>query len=291
MIEQVCGQYVAHACDSYLSCRMRCMDLRTHTISSSWIFSHMRVWTCYRYAAQVADACVVAWGCAQVVSSSPVWACAPTRATPASADVCWRLLVYDDVCMLRLCPVVTSPVWACAPTPPSAGQMQSDCEWWGTICVHTSAYASIRQHASADAGTNAVWLWMMSDCMCAYTSCCSGNIWHILYAEHLCYKLCDWYVELTNSVSFAYPWVYNTLHTLRFCKIYLLDLVCWQQLINQELKWRPIYECRWDERLKTKVEESTRLTYTGLLGELGHLKIKTRLIDEKFASVMGECVI
>ncbi len=46
---------------------------------------------------------------------------------------------------------------------------------------------------------------------------------------------------------------------------------------------------RW--KTKTKDEESTRLTYTGFLGELEHLKIKTRLIDEKFASVMGECVI
>jgi hypothetical protein len=45
------------------------------------------------------------------------------------------------------------------------------------------------------------------------------------------------------------------------------------------------------ERLKPKGEESTYLTYTGLIGELEHLKIKTRLIDEKFASVMGECVI
>jgi hypothetical protein len=44
---------------------------------------------------------------------------------------------------------------------------------------------------------------------------------------------------------------------------------------------KPIYECRC---------ESTRLAYTGLLGELEHLKIKTRLIDEKFASVMGEYV-
>jgi hypothetical protein len=50
-------------------------------------------------------------------------------------------------------------------------------------------------------------------------------------------------------------------------------------------------ECRSDERLKTKVEESTRLTYTGLIGELEHLKIKTRLIDEIFASVMGEYVL
>ncbi len=37
-------------------------------------------------------------------------------------------------------------------------------------------------------------------------------------------------------------------------------------------------------------EKSTRLVYTGLIGELEHLKIKTRSIDEKFASVMGEYV-
>jgi hypothetical protein len=58
-----------------------------------------------------------------------------------------------------------------------------------------------------------------------------------------------------------------------------------------ELKLKPSYECRCDERLKTKDEESTRLTYTGLLRKLEHLKIKSRLTDEKFASVMGECVI
>ena len=37
------------------------------------------------------------------------------------------------------------------------------------------------------------------------------------------------------------------------------------------------------------------LVYTGLLGELGHLKIpfkiETRLRGEMFESVMGECVI
>ncbi len=42
------------------------------------------------------------------------------------------------------------------------------------------------------------------------------------------------------------------------------------QSIKRELKTRPIYECRCDERLKTKTEESTRLTYTGLLVELKH---------------------
>jgi hypothetical protein len=57
--------------------------------------------------------------------------------------------------------------------------------------------------------------------------------------------------------------------------------------MKREVKTRPIYECRCDERLKTKAEESTPLAYTGLLGELEHLKIETRLIDEMFVSVMG----
>jgi hypothetical protein len=61
--------------------------------------------------------------------------------------------------------------------------------------------------------------------------------------------------------------------------------------IKRGLKMRPIYECRYDERLKTKDEESTRLTYTVLLGDLEHLTIKVRLIDEKSSSVMGEYVI
>ena len=50
-----------------------------------------------------------------------------------------------------------------------------------------------------------------------------------------------------------------------------------------------IYEYRCDERLKTKKEESIRLTDTGLVVELERLKTKTRLKDEKFASVKGEC--
>jgi hypothetical protein len=57
---------------------------------------------------------------------------------------------------------------------------------------------------------------------------------------------------------------------------------------KQDLKTRPIYECRCDERLKSKSKKSTHLTYTGSYGELEHLKMKTRLINEMFASVMGE---
>jgi hypothetical protein len=52
-----------------------------------------------------------------------------------------------------------------------------------------------------------------------------------------------------------------------------------------------MYECRCDERLRLKVEGSTSLGYTGLLGGLEPLKIETRLRDERFDCVMGECVI
>ena len=72
-------------------------------------------------------------------------------------------------------------------------------------------------------------------------------------------------------------------------------LVAWYDVvyyksIKRELKTRPIYECRFDKRLKTKVEESTRLACTLLVAELEHPKIETRLIDEMFASEMGEYV-
>ena len=43
------------------------------------------------------------------------------------------------------------------------------------------------------------------------------------------------------------------------------------------------------KRLKTKVEESTHLSYTLLCPELEHLKIETRLIDEMFVSEMSMC--
>jgi hypothetical protein len=52
---------------------------------------------------------------------------------------------------------------------------------------------------------------------------------------------------------------------------------------------KPIYECRCNGRLQTK--RFTHLTHTGSVVELEHLKIKTRLTNEKFASVKGECEI
>jgi hypothetical protein len=82
---------------------------------------------------------------------------------------------------------------------------------------------------------------------------------------------------------------------LFFCAFFLfpfllLLFVC-HEAIKRELKRRPIYECRCDETLKAKAEGSTRLGYTGLRRGLDHLKVETRLIDERFASEMCECVI
>ena len=60
--------------------------------------------------------------------------------------------------------------------------------------------------------------------------------------------------------------------------------VVYYESIKRELKTNPIYECRCDERLKTKAEESTRLAYTGLIGELEHLKIQTLKVNRRDVS-------
>ena len=65
------------------------------------------------------------------------------------------------------------------------------------------------------------------------------------------------------------------------------ETVVYYESIKRELKIRSIYECRCDERLQTKTKEFTRLTYTGLVVELEHLKIETRIIDEKFANAIA----
>ncbi len=60
--------------------------------------------------------------------------------------------------------------------------------------------------------------------------------------------------------------------------------------IKRDPKIRGIHnKCRCDERLQTKTKEFTLLPYTGLVLELEHLKIETRLISERFANAMGEC--
>ncbi len=82
---------------------------------------------------------------------------------------------------------------------------------------------------------------------------------------------------------------YSWVSVYKLCCLLLKIKVCLLWIKEARAK-DPMYECRCDERLKTKSEKSTRLTYTGLFGELEHLKIKTRLINEMFASVMGEYV-
>ncbi len=79
-------------------------------------------------------------------------------------------------------------------------------------------------------------------------------------------------------------------HSCLFFVYYESLFIVYYESRKRELKTRPMYECRCDERLRTKVEKTTCLTYTGLLGELEHLKIKTRLINEISESVMGEYV-
>ncbi len=68
-----------------------------------------------------------------------------------------------------------------------------------------------------------------------------------------------------------------------------VDVVDYYESIKREIQTKPIYDGRCDERLKTRVEESTHIGYTQSVGELEHLKTEVRLIDEMFASEMSEC--
>ncbi len=90
--------------------------------------------------------------------------------------------------------------------------------------------------------------------------------------------------------------IFTVIHTLRYTdlgRLYQLKkkILFIIKSIKRELKTRTIYDCRYDERLEPTYDEFTCLAYTGLLEELEYLNIETRLIDEKFASVMGECVM
>ena len=66
------------------------------------------------------------------------------------------------------------------------------------------------------------------------------------------------------------------------------NLFVYYESLKRELKTKTTYGYRCDERLKTNVKESTRLTCTPLCAELEHLKIETRLTSETFVSEMGE---
>ena len=65
----------------------------------------------------------------------------------------------------------------------------------------------------------------------------------------------------------------------------------YEQQIKRELNRIHMGGCRCNERLKDKTDGCKSLTYTGLLGDVEHLTIETRLIVKSFEYVMGECVI
>ena len=65
-------------------------------------------------------------------------------------------------------------------------------------------------------------------------------------------------------------------------------IVVYYESIKRELKIKPIYECRCDGRLQTK--RFTHLSYTGLVVELEHLKIKTRLANGRLQTKRFTCL-
>ncbi len=64
-----------------------------------------------------------------------------------------------------------------------------------------------------------------------------------------------------------------------------VKVLFYYETIKRELNERLLYECRCNERLKTKDERSKCLSHTGLWKGLEHLKIETKLINKRFTSV------
>jgi hypothetical protein len=58
---------------------------------------------------------------------------------------------------------------------------------------------------------------------------------------------------------------------------------------KREVKTKPMYECRCDERLKTKSEKSTHISYTGLIGELDSGTRTPKHRDEVNRRDVSEC--
>jgi hypothetical protein len=81
--------------------------------------------------------------------------------------------------------------------------------------------------------------------------------------------------EAETQGDLRYVWVGMVIVTIHVVvSVPLKEFFVYYESMKREVKTRPVYECRCDERLKTKAEESTRLAYTGLLGELEHLKMR-----------------
>ncbi len=93
----------------------------------------------------------------------------------------------------------------------------------------------------------------------------------------------------TVGLRMLNSWNLASLNLEMSTVLFFKHFIVYYESIKREPKIRGIYECRCDERLQTKTKEFTRLPYTGLVLELEHLKIETRLISERFPNVMGEC--
>ena len=70
----------------------------------------------------------------------------------------------------------------------------------------------------------------------------------------------------TSLIDERFPSVMGECSRL-YLELYVkFSTVVYYESIKRELKIRLTYDCRCDERLKTKTEDSTLLGYTGLLG-------------------------
>ena len=92
---------------------------------------------------------------------------------------------------------------------------------------------------------------------------------------HVCqlhfYCVLSLWINKVRGKEKTYIWVSVWWKTKNF-ELFIIKSIKW------ELKTRPIYECRSDERLKTKAEESTRLAYTNKLFVVYYESMKRKLI-------------
>jgi hypothetical protein len=114
-----------------------------------------------------------------------------------------------------------------------------------------------------------------------YECRCDERLWDL-------YECCLLLIDKSRSKDKTYVWVSVRCRSEDFCLLWINNTrveektyiwvsvwcsytlgCCLLWIDKTRLKTRPVYECRCDERLKTKAEESTRLAYTWLLVELG----------------------
>jgi len=168
---------------------------------------------------------------------------------------------------------------------------------------------------------------MMTRLFSLWSTCSERNCDMIMTVRHMMpdwshYRIRTGCVGWKTIVVLGWKWivVHDDLHVSQ-----TLGRFVYYESINREVKRRLVYEYRCDERLKTKTEESTRLSYTGVVcllwidkarGKdktytwvsvwwkttgtpktwlehlkietrwLEHLKIETRLINEKIANTL-----